>query len=132
MVDPQIVTDWIAKAEEDYLFTEKHIVDEESFFAPLCFHCQQAAEKYLKAYIVAHELPLRKIHDLVELVKLCMQADSAFEELKGDAILINPYYIDTRYPATWPIGFTKDDALAALATAGRIREFVKEKLKKTL
>lgn len=128
MADTRIVTEWMEKAEEDYLFVEKLVVDEESFFAPLCFHCQQAVEKYLKAYIVAQNIPLRKIHDLVELVQICLQTDRSFKEVKEDAILINPYYVDTRYPGTWPIGFSKDDALTAFAAAGRIREFIKKKL----
>lgn len=128
MVDSRIVAEWVEKAEEDYLFTEKYIGDEESFFAPLCFHCQQSAEKYLKAYIIAHKIPLRKIHDLVELIQMCLKKDSTFIEIKEDAILINPYYVDTRYPGTWPIGFTKEDALAAFAAAGRIREFIKTRL----
>lgn len=67
MVDQSIVDEWLAKADEDYLFTEKYLQNEESFFAPLCFHCQQAAEKYLKAYIVAKDLSFQKIHDINEL-----------------------------------------------------------------
>ncbi len=35
-----------------------------------CFHAQQAAEKALKALLVANDIPFRKTHDLVVLVGL--------------------------------------------------------------
>lgn len=128
MVDSRVVSEWLAKAEEDYLFTEKLIGDEESFFAPLCFHCQQAAEKYLKAYVVAHSLQFRKTHDLVEILELCKEKDKEFTQLDDDVRRLSGYYVDTRYPTTWPVGYIKDDAFTAFAAAGRIREFIKTKL----
>lgn len=129
MVDRTIVAEWTAKADEDYFFAKKHLEDEESFFSPHCFHAHQTAEKYLKAYSICVNLPFRKIHDLIELLATCTAHDASFAELREDVKLLTPYYVDTRYPAVWPMGFTKNDARVALDAAGRIREFVKEKLK---
>lgn len=128
MVDQSVISEWLAKADEDYLFTEKYLKDEDGFFAPLCFHCQQAAEKYLKAYIVAKSLVFQKIHDLNELRAVCQDHTESFEEIRDECALLSRYYIDTRYPTVWPVGYVKDDALTALAAAGRIREFIKTKL----
>lgn len=129
MVSDVVVNEWIAKADEDYFFTKKHIQSEDSFFAPLCFHCQQAVEKYLKAYLISHEQPLRKTHDLVDLIRMCVLVDISFEEIREFAVLLNPYYVDTRYPAVWPVGSSQQEAYVALEAAGRIREFILEKLK---
>lgn len=128
MVDQSIIDEWLAKADEDYLFTEKYLQNEESFFAPLCFHCQQAAEKYLKSYIVAKELSFLKIHDINELREVCQDHEESFEEIRDECALLSRYYIDTRYPTVWPVGYTKEDAWTALEAVGRIREFVKTKL----
>lgn len=128
MVDQSIIDEWLAKADEDYLFTEKYLQNEESFFAPLCFHCQQAAEKYLKAYIVAKDLSFQKIHDINELREVCQDHEESFEEIRDECALLSRYYIDTRYPTVWPVGYTKEDAWTALEAVGRIREFVKTKL----
>lgn len=130
MVSDTVVREWLAKADEDYFFTQKHLQDEDSFFAPLCFHCQQAAEKYLKAFLVSCNQPVRKTHDLVDLVRLCTVVDQSFEELREDAVLLNPYYTDTRYPTTWTVGLLQKDAYTALETVERIREFVLSKLGK--
>ena len=50
MVDREIINEWIAKADEDFEFAKINLEEEKSFYAPICFHFQQAAEKYFKAY----------------------------------------------------------------------------------
>ena len=72
MVDRSIVEEWLEKAEEDFEFARITLEEKRSFYAQICFHFQQAAEKYLKAYIVAHELEFRKVHELTLLRKICM------------------------------------------------------------
>ncbi len=64
MVDPEVVQEWLAKADEDFEFAKVNLMEGKPFYSQICFHFQQAAEKYLKAYIIAHELEFRKIHDL--------------------------------------------------------------------
>jgi len=56
MVDTEIVREWIAKADDDFEFALANLKEGKPFLALICFHFQQSAEKYLKAYIVAHEL----------------------------------------------------------------------------
>ena len=52
MADVSLVKQWMEKAEEDFGYAEKSLQDELEFFAQICFHFHQAAEKYFKAYIV--------------------------------------------------------------------------------
>jgi HEPN domain-containing protein len=56
MVDQKLKEEWIAKADEDFDFASSVITDS-AFNGQICFHYQQAAEKYLKAFIVANKLP---------------------------------------------------------------------------
>jgi len=86
------------------------VIEESPYYAQLCFHYQQAAEKYLKAFIVAHELDFRKIHDLLELLSICHVKDASLSEIEEDCIFLRAFYIDTRYPVHWPTSYTKDDA----------------------
>ena len=46
--------EWVRKAEADYRLAEAISRGDESFHDQLCFHCQQAAEKYLKALLEEH------------------------------------------------------------------------------
>ncbi|MEA3283008.1 MAG: HEPN domain-containing protein [Euryarchaeota archaeon] len=37
----------------------------------VCFHCQQAVEKYLKAFMVKHQIEFPKTHSVMTLINLC-------------------------------------------------------------
>ena len=89
MVDFQIVQEWLKEANEDYDFASVNLEEEDRFYSRICFHFQQAAEKYLKTFIVAKELGLRKIHDLRILLDICMKKDGEFEELREACIYLN-------------------------------------------
>ena len=86
------------KAEEDYGVACGGL-EETNYFAQVCFHFQQAAEKYLKAFIVANKLEFRAAHNLLELLDTCKQKDPGIEELEQACRFLNPFYIDTRYPS---------------------------------
>jgi HEPN domain-containing protein len=49
MVDSKVITEWVEKANEDLEFARINLNENRPFFAQICFHFQQSAEKYLKA-----------------------------------------------------------------------------------
>ncbi len=128
MADPSVVTEWMHKADEDFLFAEVNFVEGREFYAQICYHFQQAAEKYLKAYIIGKGLAFEKVHDLVHLLKTCSAIAPAFEELREDCILLNAPYIESRYPVHWPTNYTKETAAQARAAASNIARTVRHEL----
>jgi hypothetical protein len=52
MVDSKVITEWVEKANEDLEFARINLNENRAFYAQICFHFQQSAEKYLKAYIM--------------------------------------------------------------------------------
>jgi len=124
---PEIAKEWFEKAEEDYGFACANIEDT-NYFAQICFHFQQAAEKYLKAFIVAKQLDFRPVHNLLELLKICRQKEPGIEELQEPCLFLNPFYIDTRYPVHWPVHYDKDTAVKAKKMVGEIRDWIKKSL----
>ena len=79
MVDPDIIIEWITKADEDFEFDRINFEEEKPFFSQICFHFNQSAEKYLKAYIIANKLGFRKIHNLPLLLKQCSSIDLSLD-----------------------------------------------------
>lgn len=130
MADPSVVREWLEKADEDFLFAEANLQEGSQLYAQLCFHFHQAAEKYLKTYTIAAGLPFAKVHDLVHLLQLCSTREPAFSKLKEECILLNPAYVDTRYPVHWPTQYTEETAKLAHA-ASRIAEVVRLQLPRT-
>jgi HEPN domain-containing protein len=99
-MQPEIIKEWIEKAEEEFGFASTSI-EQTDYFAQVCFHFQQAAEKYLKAFIIANELEFRPIHNPLELLEICREKEPRIEEIEEDCRYLNPFYIDTRYPVHW-------------------------------
>jgi HEPN domain-containing protein len=91
-----------------------------------CFHCQQCAEKYVKAFLTEHDIDFPRNHDLVRLLMLCLTVDESFETIRDNLRRLENYGVIIRYP-----GFTVPLELAheALEDASRVREFVKKKLR---
>jgi HEPN domain-containing protein len=128
MADPQIIREWLDKADEDFDFAES-VLEDSSFYAQICFHFHQAVEKYLKAFIVGNDLDFRKIHDLQVLLKSCITKNKTLESLIIDCKLLNGFYIDTRYPVHWPTNYTLETAKEAKDAASNIQEKIKAALK---
>jgi HEPN domain-containing protein len=80
MVDVEIIKEWISKADDDFGFALINLQEGKRFTAQICFHFQQSAEKYLKAYIISHDLEFRKTHDLPALLEICVSKNSSFKQ----------------------------------------------------
>jgi HEPN domain-containing protein len=127
MADSNVPQTWIQKADEDFKFAE-YTLEETEYYSHACFHFQQAAEKYLKAFIVAKEIPFQKIHSIITLLNICKESGYSFGPLLDAAGFLDGCYIDTRYPVHWPSGYTKEKALKARESAGQVRAAVKAAL----
>src|ERR1051326_3963819 len=66
MVDPKetLVRAWMAKARSDLGTARKVASGPDAYLDTAIYHCQQAAEKAIKALLVRHDLRFEKIHDL--------------------------------------------------------------------
>ncbi|HEY84520.1 MAG TPA: HEPN domain-containing protein [Chloroflexi bacterium] len=93
---PQV---WLHYAKGDLAVAEREINSESPVYHTICFLCQGAAEKFLKAYLIAQGWPLKKIHDITDLLKDCMSYDQAFEVLLPNGAILNEYITAGRYPS---------------------------------
>jgi HEPN domain-containing protein len=130
----KLVDDWIMLAEKD-VKTASIIINEEHLTNIVAFHCQQAIEKYFKAYILEHGEPLLKIHDLPKLYGII----KGIKDFKIDEDLlsiINETYIEDRYPGELgllPDGMpSKEQAHDFLKFTKDIEEKIKTELNKEI
>jgi HEPN domain-containing protein len=69
----QYLAGWLDKAAMD-ITAARHLrqtTDARALAETICFHCQQAVEKYLKAFLVSKNIPFKKVHNLEVLLKMC-------------------------------------------------------------
>jgi HEPN domain-containing protein len=118
--------EWVTKAEGDFATAGRELRARTSpNYDAVCFHCQQCAEKYLKAFLQENEQHIPKIHNLIELMLLCEEMDGSFEMLRADLVTMERYSVRVRYPGEIA---EKEDAQSAYAAAGIVRAFAKQKL----
>lgn len=126
----RIADEWLEKAAKD-LAAARLLATDESLWEGACFHCQQAAEKALKAFLISAGERLPRMHDLVVLTRLCSEKEPDFEKLISNAGLLNPFYARTRYPSIGGLEITKEDMDQAISAAKRVYDFVLEKVSKS-
>ena len=126
-----IVLRWIKKAENDLKIVEYLIEVKDAPADMLCFHCQQAVEKYLKAYLTWIDVRVRKIHDLETILNLCIKEDKKFEKLeKGRISELTIYATGIRYPEEF-IESTLEEVREFYKTAKEVKAFVIQRLRES-
>lgn len=119
------VRKWIQFAEEDLRLAE-HALQLSSGcpYRLIAYHAQQCAEKYIKAYLVCHEIDFPYTHNLRKLLQLCGEELLTVLE---QAETLTPFAITTRYP-----GLDEDvslsEALSAIELSKKVKDHIIEKL----
>ncbi len=121
-----LTAEWVAKGEEDYSVASGLLRRRKVPADSICFHSQQAAEKFFKAVLQERGIRFGRTHDLEGLLRLCIPAFPQLTLLDGDAQLLNDYAVRYRYPG---IDATKKQAKLAVKAAGRVRRTVLPLLK---
>jgi HEPN domain-containing protein len=85
----------------------------------VCFHCQQAIEKYLKALLTLSGVPALRTHDLEKLLEM-LPPDRRLSIPLASLVAINPYAVDVRYSDDWREP-RRADAIQAFEVADRVR-----------
>lgn len=126
-IKAEFTREWLRKAEVDFK-TARHLYQSGPDFAGgSAFHSQQAAEKYLKAFLVWHQIEFQKTHDIKALLKLAGKADQNIPQNLMDTVSLTPYGVEYRYPGDYP-EVTRSDAEKALSLAESVRTEVRGRL----
>lgn len=125
---PNLTDEWLVKAGDDEKNAVSIFTHRDGTPGGVCFLSQQMAEKYLKALLVFHERPFPKVHDLLDLSTRLLDIEMEVLQIQEDLVILNRYYIETRYPGDYP-EFIWSDAEEALVSARQIKIFVLSKIR---
>src|SRR3954463_15633922 len=99
---PDDPREWLNRARSNLLRAQETLPG--VYLEDLCFDAQQAAEKAVKAVLIARGVTFPPIHDLAGLLTILVQSDEAIPPTIADAARLTRFAVITRYPgATEPV-----------------------------
>ena len=111
--------EWVRKTEADYQAAKELAGARARFHDQVAFHCQQAAEKYLKGLLEELAIAVAKTHDLDELLDDVRPHHPSLRSLRRGLLYLTDFAVEPRYPGE---NTSKREAAAALRWAGKVRE----------
>ena len=120
--DPVLISEtrsWLQKATIDIRAAEHDLTASPPLLSDVVYHCQQAAEKSLKGFLMWHKVPFRKTHSLEEIGEQCLDQDSTLRGIIDRSVPLTEYAWKFRYPgeAEEP---PREEAEEALAIAREV------------
>ena len=116
---------WLEKANEDLFVVDKLTKFEVVAASSACFHCQQAVEKFLKAYLIANGIDFKKTHNIEYLLSECADLDKDFVEINPKEL--SEFGVDARYPGDMYTP-NEDEVLEYKKMSQDIKRIVEEKI----
>lgn len=124
----KIVQEWFVKADQD-LDQAEFLMKSDRPLVYVAYFAQQAAEKYLKGFLISRGWELEKIHILEKLLKECSKFDKDFSKFIPSFRKISRFYFEGRYPIGYEVGYTSKEINQALADVKDLIRLVREKTK---
>ncbi len=121
-----LTSEWVEKAEGDFATALRELRARKApNYDAACFHAQQCAEKYLKAWLQEQNTPFGRTHNLPALLDLIVPAEPSWELLRPTLRALSVYAVDYRYP-----GHSANKILAreAVELCREVRQWVRRDL----
>jgi HEPN domain-containing protein len=91
------ISNWLFRANEDIAVINSLIKAGAEFYtSTICFHAQQASEKFLKAFLAFHNIDFPRTHDVDFLLKECRKIEA--NAFNIDVKSITDFGVSVRYP----------------------------------
>jgi HEPN domain-containing protein len=120
-MDSKDIGRWFDFADSDLEAAEHLLALYRPRFEIICYHCQQAGEKYLKGYLLYKGVFPPKTHELDILCRKCFEFDPAFRDILQECVILSDYGVQSRYPNEMHI--EEHHMKKALACARQIKDF---------
>ncbi|HEX7434535.1 MAG TPA: HEPN domain-containing protein [Anaerolineaceae bacterium] len=121
-----LTLEWVEKAEGDFATAGRELIARRSpNYDAVCFHAQQVAEKYLKAFLQENGFAIPKTQILLDLLALCLKIEPSFQVIREQLNTLEGYSVQFRYPGQ---SANKIEAKLAYQTAIEVRHTIRNRL----
>ena len=124
MANTEHANEWLRFAKMDYAVAVHNKTLHPVPLEIICFHCQQASEKALKAILAYHEDEIPRTHNISEILNLCeTHCTGIIGRFSKHADRLTVFAVVTRYP-DGEMEVTEEDMEFALDGAEQILTYV--------
>jgi HEPN domain-containing protein len=125
------VQQWLNRARKDLAAGELLLKEAFEDYENVGFHAQQAAEKFIKAFLVCHQIEFSKTHNIALLRQLVASVDPELAKKLAGADALTPYGVEFRYPGDLPL-VSRTDGETAVRLAEQTRDLLVGSMKSYL
>ena len=113
---PDDPREWLNRAKSNLAIARNRIPG--AYLEDLCFEAQQAAEKSIKARLIARDINFPYVHDLALLLSLLEEDGECLPDAVRQSATLTPYAVFTRYPTpVRPLTLEEYDVAVEIAEA---------------
>ena len=127
----ELAGSWLAKAHRDLLSAQRLASSVPPLLDTAAYHCQQAAEKSIKAFLVYADCRFGKMHDLEVLLSQAINLDPSFAACRNATRVLNPLATAYRYPGEF-VEPDADEYREAYEAAAMVFDFIANRLPELL
>jgi HEPN domain-containing protein len=125
MKNESLVRIWLKRAKSNLQIAKAGKVFEDILYEDLCFDCEQAVEKALKALLVSIDVSFPHTHSIGHLIELIEENNIKVPGEIMDSISLTAYAVSTRYPGDFePVD--EQEYQETLETAEKVYNWVKK------
>ena len=126
-VKEELTRSWLVKAKRDLLSAGELADADMPLLDTAAYHCQQAAEKAIKSFLLYHDIRFEKTHDVEVLLSQASAIEPSFTACIDAARILTPLAVEFRYPGEF-VEPEADEYREAFEAAEKIYLFVLQKL----
>jgi HEPN domain-containing protein len=119
------ILDWYKHGEHD-LRSAQILFREKGYTDTIAFLIEQAAEKYLKGYLISKGWKLKKTHDLELLVTEAVDYNVSLKQFLDYARTVSAFYIEHRYPPSPPIDYPREETASLMKQTENLIDLIKK------
>ncbi len=128
MKNQSLVDEWLKRAKSNLERAKAGKVSEGILYEDLCFDCEQAVEKSLKALLIHIEVPFPHTHSIASLIELIEDNGIEVPDEIKESISLTAYAVSTSYPGDFePVD--EEEYQEALKIAEKVFNWAKKRIK---
>ena len=89
---------WITKGDHDFGTAQIIFTQIKEYKDTVCFHCQQAVEKYLKGLLVHQGIEFKYKHSIIYLLNLLSEKIEISDVMFENILKLENFAVEFRYP----------------------------------